>query len=56
MNILNLLCDLTAPKFLGPYGLDIAGSYPMWWDEDAHWASPSKLHVWLVSLKTPKKS
>jgi hypothetical protein len=48
--IAGFLCDLTAPRFLGPYGMDIAGTFPMTWDEDARWDRPSKLHLFLSRL------
>lgn len=48
--ILKALCSLTAPKFLGPYGMDIGGVFPMPWEEDARWEAPSKLHLWLVQI------
>jgi len=46
--LLRLLCEITAPKFLGPFGMDHAGTFPITWDEDARWEKPSRLHVWLL--------
>lgn len=53
--ILNILCDLTAPRFLGPYGLDFGGCFPMPWDEEAHYEKPSRLHLFLVRLRDGNK-
>ncbi len=51
-NMLKLLCELTAPRFIGPWGMDTAGRFPMPWVEDAKWEKPSRLHIYLCKKLT----
>jgi hypothetical protein len=47
--LLIFLHDLTAPRFLNPCGMDIAGTFPITWDKDAKWEKPSRVHLYFKS-------